>query len=158
MRAPFSVLFQSTTCAAFHGAHRLSRHQTGGPERRCKAKYDLSCLRILFLAGERADPDTIYWAQDVLNVPVIDHWWQTETGWTIAGNPMGIEPLPVKIGSPSVAMLAMTSKFWTKMAQFYLQIPGAIAVKLPPTRHLPDALERRGALQNILSGKIPWLL
>ena len=74
------------------------------PKGACKAKYDLSCLRILFLAGERADPDTIYWAQDVLNVPVIDHWWQTETGWTIAGNPMGIEPLPVKIGSPSVAM------------------------------------------------------
>ena len=66
--------------------------------------YDLSHFRVLFLAGERADPDTITWAQDKLGVPVIDHWWQTETGWTIAGNPMGIEPLPVVLGSPTVAM------------------------------------------------------
>jgi propionyl-CoA synthetase len=66
--------------------------------------YDLSCLRTLFLAGERADPDTIKWAGATLNVPVIDHWWQTETGWTIAGNPVGLGRLPVKIGSPTVPM------------------------------------------------------
>ncbi len=66
--------------------------------------YDLSGLRILFLAGERADPDTVEWARRHLGVPVIDHWWQTETGYSIAANPMGIEPLPVKSGSPSVAM------------------------------------------------------
>ena len=66
--------------------------------------YDISCLKTLFLAGERADPDTIEWAQDLLGIPVIDHWWQTETGYTIAGNPMGIEPLPVKTGSPTVPM------------------------------------------------------
>ena len=66
--------------------------------------YDLSALKILFLAGERADPDTIEWARKHLGVPVIDHWWQTETGYSIAANPMGIEPLPVKNGSPSVAM------------------------------------------------------
>lgn len=68
------------------------------------SKYDLSKFRILFLAGERADPDTIHWAEDKLNVPVIDHWWQTETGWTIAGNPMGLGQLPVKYGSPTVPM------------------------------------------------------
>ncbi|MCP4072829.1 MAG: propionyl-CoA synthetase [Hyphomicrobiales bacterium] len=67
-------------------------------------KYDLSCLRTLFLAGERADPDTIQWAEEQLKVPVIDHWWQTETGWTIAGNPVGLGQLPVKYGSPTVAM------------------------------------------------------
>ena len=67
-------------------------------------KYDLSALKSLFLAGERADPDTIEWAQEMLGVPVIDHWWQTETGWAIAANPLGIEQLPVKIGSPSVPM------------------------------------------------------
>ncbi len=66
--------------------------------------YDLSCLKTLYLAGERADPDTIEWAQDLLGVPVIDHWWQTETGYTIAGNPMGIEQLPVKLGSSTVPM------------------------------------------------------
>ena len=58
-------------------------------------KYDLSKFRTLFLAGERADPDTIVWAEDNLKVPVIDHWWQTETGWAIAGNPVGLGLLPV---------------------------------------------------------------
>lgn len=66
--------------------------------------YDTSSLRTLFLAGERADPDTISWAEDHLGVPVIDHWWQTETGWAIAGNPVGLGTLPVKKGSPSVPM------------------------------------------------------
>jgi len=64
-------------------------------------KYDISCLRYLFLAGERLDPDTYYWANDNLGIPVIDHWWQTETGWPIAANCMGIEPLPIKAGSPT---------------------------------------------------------
>jgi propionyl-CoA synthetase len=67
-------------------------------------KYDLSGLRALFLAGERADPDTVLWAEQHLKMPVIDHWWQTETGWAIAGNPLGIELLPVKRGSPTLAM------------------------------------------------------
>ena len=67
-------------------------------------KYDLSKLRTLFLAGERADPDTVQWAENMLKVPVIDHWWQTETGWAIAANPVGIELLPVVHGSPTVAM------------------------------------------------------
>ncbi len=67
-------------------------------------KYDLSGFRTLFLAGERADPDTIHWAEDKLSVPVIDHWWQTETGWAIAANPVGLGQLPVKYGSPTVPM------------------------------------------------------
>ncbi len=74
------------------------------PEGEFIRKYDLSKFRNLFLAGERADPDTIHWAEDKLGVPVIDHWWQTETGWTIAGNPMGLGQLPVKYGSPTVPM------------------------------------------------------
>ena len=67
-------------------------------------KYDLSHFRTLFLAGERGDPPTIEWAEKQLKVPVIDHWWQTETGWCIAGNPVGLGQLPVKHGSPTVAM------------------------------------------------------
>lgn len=67
-------------------------------------KYDMSSFRALFLAGERADPDTVKWAEDILQVPVIDHWWQTETGWPVAGNPLGLGALPVKHGSPTVAM------------------------------------------------------
>jgi propionyl-CoA synthetase len=67
-------------------------------------KYDLSKLRTLFLAGERADPATIAWAEEQLRVPVIDHWWQTETGWAIAANCIGIEQFPVKRGSPTKAV------------------------------------------------------
>ncbi len=74
------------------------------PEGELLAKHDVSKLRTLFLAGERCDPDTLRWAEARLNRPVIDHWWQTETGWAIAANPMGVEPLPVKVGSPTVAM------------------------------------------------------
>jgi propionyl-CoA synthetase len=67
-------------------------------------KYDLSSLRYLFLAGERADTDTIKWAEEKLGVPVIDHWWQTESGWPMAANPAGLGMLPVKYGSPTVPM------------------------------------------------------
>ncbi|MBK5965307.1 propionyl-CoA synthetase [Thiocystis minor] len=66
--------------------------------------YDLSGFRALFLAGERCDPATLHWAEQILGVPVIDHWWQTETGWGIAANCLGIEPLPVKPGSPTRAV------------------------------------------------------
>ncbi len=101
--------------------------------------YDISCLRALYLAGERADPDTIEWAQRVMGVPVYDHWWQTETGYTIAGNPAGIEALPVKIGSPTVAMpgydVQILDEGGNRMAPGEL---GAIAVKLPlPPGTLP---------------------
>ena len=65
-------------------------------------RYDISTLRGLFLAGERADPDTVQWAERSLGVPVIDHWWQTETGWAIASNCIGIEKLPIKYGSPTL--------------------------------------------------------
>ena len=64
-------------------------------------KYDMSAFKTLFLAGERTDPDTLHWAEDKLQVPVIDHWWQTETGWAICANCIGIEHLPIKEGSPS---------------------------------------------------------
>ena len=66
--------------------------------------YDLSGFRTLFLAGERADPDSVAWAERALDRPVIDHWWQTETGWAIAGNPVGISQLPVKHGSTCMPM------------------------------------------------------
>jgi len=65
-------------------------------------RYDLSSLNYLFLAGERLDPETYRWAGDLLGIPVIDHWWQTETGWPIAANLRGLEPMPTKPGSPSV--------------------------------------------------------
>src|SRR5699024_7731774 len=66
------------------------------------AKYDLSAMRTLFCAGERLDPDTYQWATDKLGKPVIDNWWQTETGWPIASNMRGLDPMPIKPGSPTV--------------------------------------------------------
>lgn len=68
------------------------------------AEYDLSAFRTLFLAGERSDPDTIKWAQEKLDRPVIDHWWQTETGWAISGNPVGLGAFPIRLGSPGKPM------------------------------------------------------
>ncbi len=101
--------------------------------------YDISHLRALYLAGERADPDTIEWAQRVMKVPVYDHWWQTETGYPIAGNPAGIEAMPVKIGSPTVAMpgydVQILDEGGRPVADGEL---GAIAIKLPlPPGTLP---------------------
>ena len=109
------------------------------PQGKLVANYDLSHLKALFLAGERADPDTINWAMTALNIPVIDHWWQTETGWAIAANPLGIEALPVKIGSPSVPMpgydVQVLDEGGHPVAPGTL---GAIAVKLPlPPGTLP---------------------
>lgn len=103
-------------------------------------KYDLSCLKQVFLAGERADPDTITWAQDQLGVPIVDHWWQTETGWAIAANPLGIEELATKLGSPTVPMpgydVTILDDAGHPVAPGTL---GAIAIKLPlPPGTLPN--------------------
>ncbi len=102
-------------------------------------KYDLSSLKALYLAGERADPDTIIWAQDQLGIPVVDHWWQTETGYSIAANPLGLEELPTKLGSPTVAMPGFDVQV---LGDDGHQLPagelGAIAIKLPlPPGTLP---------------------
>ena len=103
-------------------------------------KYDLSCLKQVYLAGERADPDTIVWAQDQLKVPVVDHWWQTETGWAIAANPLGIEELPTKLGSPTVPMPGYEVTILDDAGHpVEPGTLGAIAVKLPlPPGTLPN--------------------
>jgi propionyl-CoA synthetase len=95
-------------------------------------KYDMSCMRALFLAGERCDPDTLYWAQDKIQVPVVDHWWQTETGWAIAANCLGLEELDVKPGSPTKAVPGYDIQFLDEAGQpVAAGEMGAIAIKLP---------------------------
>ena len=118
-------------------AFRASKRED--PKGETVKNYDISGLRALYLAGERADPDTIEWAQRVMGVPVYDHWWQTETGYTIAGNPAGIEALPVKIGSPTVAMPGYDVQILDEAGhQMKPGELGAIAVKLPlPPGTLP---------------------
>jgi propionyl-CoA synthetase len=102
-------------------------------------QYDLSAFRALFLAGERADPDTVKWAEDILQVPVIDHWWQTETGWPVVGNPLGLGALPVKHGSPTVPLPGYTVQVLDEGGkQVAPGTMGAIVIKLPlPPGALP---------------------
>ncbi|RJL05025.1 propionyl-CoA synthetase [Paracoccus siganidrum] len=109
------------------------------PEGKLIGDYNLRSLKTLYLAGERADPDTIQWAEDHLGVPVIDHWWQTETGWAIAANPVGIELLPVRKGSPTRAMPGYDVQVLDEAGH---PVPpgtlGAIAIRLPlPPGTLP---------------------
>ena len=130
-----------TAPTAFRAIKRMD------PKGELKQKYDLRNLRALFLAGERADPDTVKWAENLLQVPIIDHWWQTETGYVIAGNPIGIEKLPIKIGSPTVPMPGFDIKVLDRTGR---ELPagelGSIAIKLPlPPGTLPtlwNAAER----------------
>ncbi|MGE0211027.1 MAG: propionyl-CoA synthetase [Parvibaculaceae bacterium] len=98
------VISEHKVAALFTAPTAFRAIKKEDPEGALIRKYDLSKFRTLFLAGERADPDTVQWAERMLKVPVIDHWWQTETGWAIAANPMGLGQLPVKYGSPSVPM------------------------------------------------------
>jgi propionyl-CoA synthetase len=94
--------------------------------------HDLSCLTHLFLAGERLDPDTYHWATKLLRVPVVDHWWQTESGWPIVANPLGLEQLPIKAGSPTVPMPGWDVQVLDGEGKpCPPDVEGAICIKLP---------------------------
>jgi propionyl-CoA synthetase len=98
------VIAENRVKALFTAPTAIRAIKKEDPTASLRAGHDLSSLETLFLAGERLDPDTYHWAGDILGIPVVDNWWQTETGWPIAANPRGLEPLPVKPGSPSVVM------------------------------------------------------
>ena len=102
------------------------------PQGKFLAGKDLSKFRVLFLAGERADPDTIKWAENLLHVPVIDHWWQTESGWPMVSNMMGLGAMPVKYGSPTVAVPGYDVRVVDEQTK---EVPagtmGSIVVKMP---------------------------
>ena len=120
-----SVLFTAPT------AFRAIKKED--PKAKLMGQYDMSKLHTLFLAGERTDPDTLHWAEGNLKVPVIDHWWQTETGWPIGSNCMGIEQLPIKPGSPTRAVPGYDVR--TLDPETGDEVPigelGAICIKLP---------------------------
>ena len=125
------------------------------PEAKLLKNYDIASLRTLFLAGERADPDTVAWAETVLRVPVVDHWWQTETGWAIAANPVGLGLLPVKRGSPSVPMPGYDVRVVDEAAKpLAVGTMGSIVVKLPlppgglPTLYRQDERMRESYLHE----------
>ncbi|WP_433873406.1 propionyl-CoA synthetase [Saccharopolyspora sp. CA-218241] len=98
------VIAEHRVKALFTAPTALRAIKRVDPDARLLAEHDTGSLRTLFLAGERLDPETFSWASGTLDVPVVDHWWQTETGWPICANPRGLEPLPIKPGSPTVPL------------------------------------------------------
>jgi propionyl-CoA synthetase len=127
------------------------------PQAKLIGQYDLSKFRTLFLAGERADPDTVKWAEDVLKVPVIDHWWQTETGWCIAGNPVGLGALPVKYGSATVPMpgyqVDVVDEACRPVAANKI---GSIVIKLPlPPANLPTLWQQDERFKESYLAEVP---
>ncbi|GBD42743.1 Acetyl-coenzyme A synthetase [bacterium HR40] len=148
------VISEHRVAALFTAPTAFRAIKKEDPEGRLVRRYDLSRFRTLFLAGERCDPDTLLWAQAKLGVPVIDHWWQTETGWAICANPVGIELLPIKPGSCSLPMPGYDLRILDENGA---DVPagqmGAIALRLPlPPGTLPtlwNADERY--LQSYLS-------
>jgi propionyl-CoA synthetase len=138
------VISQHNVAALFTAPTAFRAIKKEDPNGEFIRKYDLSSFRTLFLAGERGDPPTIEWAEQQLKVPVIDHWWQTETGWCIAGNPVGLGQLPVKHGSPTVAMPGYKIEVVDEASK---PLPagtmGSIVIKLPlPPGCLPTLWEQ----------------
>jgi propionyl-CoA synthetase len=133
------VISDYSVSALFTAPTAIRAIKKEDPDGLLMAGYDLSSLQALFLAGERLDPDTYHWASDHLGVPVIDNWWQTETGWPIAANLRGLEPMPVKPGSPSVAVPGYDVRIVDGEG---VELPaghdGAIVIRLPlPPGTLP---------------------
>ena len=127
------------------------------PEGKHFSKYDLSKFRGLFLAGERADPDTLQWAERLLKKPVIDHWWQTETGWCIVGNPAGLGLLPIKHGSPTVPMPGYDVRAVDDACK---EVPrgsmGSLVIKLPlPPACLPTLWQADDRMRESYLNEFP---
>jgi propionyl-CoA synthetase len=155
--ALFRVIAEHNCVAMFTAPTAFRAIKKEDPQGKLLAKYDLSKMRTLFLAGERADPDTIVWAENLLKVPVIDHWWQTETGWAIAGNPVGLGMLPVKHGSPTVAMPGYDIHIVDEAAK---DLPrgqmGSIVVKLPlPPSCLPTLWQADDRMRESYLSEFP---
>ena len=126
------VCSQHKVAAMFTAPTAIRAVRKEDPDAAMMLPYDLSNLRTLFLAGERADPETVKWAMLKLGKPVIDNWWQTETGWPIAGNPLGLGGLPVKIGSPTVPMPGYVLHVLNEKGKpIGPNKPGTLAIKLP---------------------------
>jgi len=138
------VVSQHKVKALFTAPTALRAIKKEDPSGAYLKRYDIACLRYLFLAGERLDPDTYHWASDLLSIPVIDHWWQTETGWPIAANCMGIEELPVKAGSPTKPVPGFDVRILDENAR---ELPagkeGVIGIRLPlPPGCLPTLWQK----------------
>jgi propionyl-CoA synthetase len=126
------VISEHGAAALFTAPTAFRAIKRDDPHGKLLASYELSKFRALFLAGERADPDTLMWAEKLLKVPVIDHWWQTETAWAIAANPLGLGALQVKHGSPTVPMPGYDVRIVDEAChEVGSGTMGSIVVKLP---------------------------
>jgi propionyl-CoA synthetase len=127
------------------------------PQGKLLAGKDLSKFRTLFLAGERADPDTIKWAENLLKVPVIDHWWQTESGWPMVSNPIGLGAMPVKYGSPTVAVPGYDVRIVDEQAKEVKPgTMGAVVVKLPlPPGFMPTCWKQDERFREAYLSEFP---
>jgi propionyl-CoA synthetase len=149
---------------AEHGARALFTAPTAfraikkeDPQGEHVRKHDLSRFRCLFLAGERLDPDTYHWARELLQKPVVDHWWQTETGWPVAANCMGLEPLPAKPGSPTKPVPGYQVEI---VGEDGRALPpgkeGAVVIRLPlPPGTLPTLWQDDERLKSVYLAKFP---
>jgi propionyl-CoA synthetase len=127
------------------------------PKGKFFGQYDLERFRTLFLAGERADPDTLVWAEKLLKRPVIDHWWQTETAWAITGNPIGLGQLPVKLGSSTVAMPGYDVRVVDETCrEVSANTLGSIVIKLPlPPACLPTLWQQDDSFEQSYLAEFP---
>jgi propionyl-CoA synthetase len=151
------VISEHRVAALFTAPTAFRAIRKEDPEGEFIRKYDLRGFRTLFLAGERCDPDTLLWAEAQLGVPVIDHWWQTETGWAIAANCTGLEPLPVKPGSPTVPVPGYDVRILDEEGE---EKPageiGAIVIKLPlPPGCLPTLWRADERYRQAYLGRYP---
>ncbi|HTV00851.1 MAG TPA: AMP-binding protein, partial [Luteitalea sp.] len=149
---------------AEHGVKTLFTAPTGfrairkeDPDGQLKKKHDIGSLRYLFLAGERLDPDTYHWARNLLGIPVIDHWWQTETGWAVAADPMGLDPRPPKPGSPTLPVPGYDVRILDEDGhEAKPNEPGQIAVRLPlPPSCLPTLWQNDEGFRNSYLSRYP---
>tara|TARA_B100000686_G_scaffold280897_1_gene302308 strand:- start:3752 stop:5668 length:1917 start_codon:yes stop_codon:yes gene_type:complete len=153
----FRVIEQHGVTTLFTAPTAFRAIKKEDPDGHLIKQYDLSRFRTLFLAGERSDPDTITWAQHHLQVPVIDHWWQTETGWPIASNCIGLGMLPIKLGSPTKVVPGFDVKILGENGK---EMPtgeiGALVLKLPmPPGCLPTLWHNDNGYQQSYLSRYP---
>ncbi len=149
------VISEYQVSAFFTAPTALRAVRKEDPEAKLLQRYDISSLRTLFLAGERADPDTVAWAERVVGRPIVDHWWQTETGWPIAANPVGLGIMPIKRGSPTVSMPGYQVDVVDETCRPVANgVMGSLVIKLPlppgclPTLYRQDERMRESYLSE----------
>ena len=151
------VISEYKVAAFFTAPTALRAVRKEDPEAKLLRNYDLSSLRTLFLAGERADPDTVAWAETVTGKPIVDHWWQTETGWPIAANPVGLGLMPIKRGSPTVAMPGWQVDIVDEACKPVADgVMGSIVIKLPlPPGALPTLYRQDERMRESYLAEFP---